>query len=172
MASKFLRFFVDGNSGNLERVWDQASLEQRLRKIEALFAGTTSDGEREAARLAAERIRARLADWRRLEGEIVMSYSLPDPWKRKLFLALCRRYDLQPYREYRQRWSTVKLRAPEAFHNKTLWPEFQALAAELDKALTELTDRIIGDAIHADVSEAAEGEPKLLTAPAVEKESR
>jgi hypothetical protein len=143
-------------------VWDQASLEQRLRKIEALFAGTTSDGEREAARLAAERIRARLAEWRKRELDVAMAYSLPDPWQRKLFLALCRRYELKPYREYRQRSSTVMLRAPEPFHKKTLWPEFTALAAELDKALSELTDRIIRDVIHGDVSEALEGEPKLL----------
>jgi hypothetical protein len=143
-------------------VWDQASLEQKLRKIEALFAGTTSDGEREAARLAAERIRARLSDWRRLEGDIVMTYRLPDPWKRKLFVALCRRYELKPYREARQRASTIQLRAPEAFHNNTLWPEFVALAAELDKELSELTDRVIREAIHADVSEVVEGEPKLL----------
>jgi hypothetical protein len=143
-------------------VWDQATLEQRLRKIEALFAGTTSDGEREAARLAAERIRARLADWRRLEGDIVMSYSLPDPWQRQLFVALCRRYGLQPYREPRQRASTVMLRAPEAFHNNTLWPEFRALADELHKELAELTARVIREAIHADVSEAVEGQPKLL----------
>jgi hypothetical protein len=145
-------------------VWDQASLEQRLRKIEALFAGTTSDGEREAARLAAERIRARLEQWRKLEGDEVMSYSLPDPWKRKLFLALCRRYDLKPFREYRQRFSTVMLRAPRAFHLNTLWPEFEALAAELDKELSALTDRIVREAIHADVSEAAEGEPKQIGA--------
>ena len=144
-------------------MWDEASLEQRLRKIEALFAGTTSDGEREAARLAAERIRARLAEWRKLEGDIVMSYRLPDPWKRKLFVALCRRYDLKPYREYRQRSSTVMVRAPEAFHANTLWPEFLALATELDKHLSELTDRVVREAIHADVSEAAEGEPKQLT---------
>ena len=145
-------------------MWDQASLEQRLRKIEALYAGTTFDGEREAARLAAERIRARLSEWRRLEGDIVMTYSLPDPWKRKLFVALCRRYELSPYREPRQRSSTVLVRAPEAFHNNTLWPEFVALAAELDKSLSELTDRIIGEAIHADVSEAVAGEPKLMVA--------
>ncbi len=143
-------------------MWDQATLEQRLRKIEALFAGTTSDGEREAARLAAERIRARLADWRRLEGDIVMSYSLPDPWQRQLFVALCRRYGLQPYREPRQRASTVMLRAPEAFHNNTLWPEFRALADELRKELAALTARVIREAIHADVSEAVEGQPKLL----------
>lgn len=143
-------------------MWDQATLEQRLRKIEALFAGTTSDGEREAARLAAERIRARLADWRRLEGDVVMSYSLPDPWQRQLFVALCRRYGLQPYRERRQRASTVMLRAPTAFHNNTLWPEFRALADELHKELAELTARVIRETIHADVSEAVEDEPKLL----------
>lgn len=143
-------------------MWDQATLEQRLRKIEALFAGTTSDGEREAARLAAERIRARLADWRRLEGDVVMSYSLPDPWERQLFVALCRRYGLQPYREPRQRASTVLLRAPTAFHKNTLWPEFRALAEELHKELAELTARVIRETIHADVSEAVEGQPKLL----------
>jgi hypothetical protein len=54
------------------------------------------------------------------------------------------------------------LRAPEAFHTKTLWPEFMALATELDKHLSELTDRVVREAIHADVSEAVEGEPKLL----------
>lgn len=142
-------------------MWDQATLEQRLRKIEALFAGTTSDGEREAARLAAERIRARLADCRRLEGDVAMTYSLPDPWERQLFVALCRRYGLQPYREYRQRSSTVMLRAPRAFHNNTLWPEFRALADELHKELAELTARVIGETIHADVSDAVE-EPKQL----------
>ena len=143
-------------------MWDQAALEQRLRKIEALFAGTTSDGEREAARLAAERIRARLAEARKVQADVVMSYSLPDPWKRKLFVALCRRYGLTPYRQYRQRQTTVMLRAPEVFHNQTLWPEFQALAAELHDELSALTDRIVREAIHADVSEASEGEPKML----------
>jgi hypothetical protein len=34
-------------------------------------------------------------------------YSLPDPWKRKLFVALCRRYWLKPYRECGRRYSTV-----------------------------------------------------------------
>ena len=57
--------------------------------------------------LGAERIRARLAEMRGRETDSVMVYSLPDPWKRKLFLALCRRYGLTPYRERRQRYSTV-----------------------------------------------------------------
>jgi hypothetical protein len=74
----------------------EGTLLEKLRKIEALHAGTTVDGEREAARRAAERIRARLAELRGREQDVVLVYSLPDPWKRQLFVALCRRYGLAP----------------------------------------------------------------------------
>lgn len=142
---------------------DEGALQEKLRKIEALHAGTTSEGEREATRLAAERIRARLAEVRGREPDVVLVYTLPDPWTRKLFLALCRRYGLKPYRTYRQRYSTVQVMAPESFQHKTLWPEFRALAEELEKHLAEITDRVVRAAIHGDVSEAAEGDgPKAL----------
>lgn len=142
----------------------EGTLLEKLRKIEALHAGTKVDGEREAARRAAERIRARLAELRSREREEVLQYSLPDPWKRKLFLALCRRYGLKPYREHGQRYSTVLLRAPKTFQDRTLWPEYVALAQELDAHLAELTDRVIREAIDDDVSEAADAEPaNILT---------
>lgn len=140
----------------------EGTLLEKLRKIEALHAGTKIDGEREAARRAAERIRARLAELRGREQEVVFRYSLPDPWKRKLFVALCRRYHLEPYREPGRRNSTVLVRAPRTFHQKTLWPEFQALSEELHAHLDELTERVIREAINEDVSEPAEAEPKAL----------
>ena len=91
-------------------------------------------------------------------------YSLPDPWKRKLFVALCRRYKLSPYREPGRRYSTVLVRAPKTFHERTLWPEFQALCGELDAHLQELTDRVIREAIDEDVSEPTDVEaPKALS---------
>jgi hypothetical protein len=68
----------------------EATLLEKLRTIEALHAGTTVDGEREAARRAAERIRQRLAELRGREQDDLLCYSLPDPWKRRLFVALCR----------------------------------------------------------------------------------
>jgi hypothetical protein len=142
----------------------EGTLVEKLRKIEALHAGTTIDGEREAARRAAERIRARLEELRGREQEVELHYRLPDPWKRRLFLALCRRYGLKPYREYGRRYSTVQLRAPKTFQDKTLWPEYQALARELDAHLEELTERIIREAVDEDVSEAAEAPPKALPA--------
>ena len=142
----------------------EGTLLEKLRKIEALHAGTKVDGEREAARRAAERIRARLAELRGREQEEVFRYSLSDPWKRKLFLALCRRYGLNPYRERGRRYSTVLLRAPKTFQEQTLWPEFLALSEELDAHLQELTDRVIREAIDEDVSEApASRSPKVLS---------
>jgi hypothetical protein len=140
----------------------EGTLLEKLRKIEALHAGTKVDGEREAARRAAERIRARLSELRGRERDTVLRYSLPDPWKRKLFLALCRRYELVPYREPGRRYSTVLLRAPKTFQERTLWPEFLALAAELDAHLAELTGRVIREAINEDVSEASDESPKSL----------
>jgi hypothetical protein len=141
----------------------EGTLLEKLRKIEALHAGTRIDGEREAARRAAERIRARLAELRSREREEVRVYSLPDPWKRKLFVALCRRYGLKPYREPGRRYSTVLVRAPNTFQMRTLWPEFLALSEELHAHLDELTERVIREAINEDVSEAAEGgSPKEL----------
>jgi hypothetical protein len=142
----------------------EGTLLEKLRKIEALHAGTKIDGEREAARRAAERIRARLAELRSREREEIFVYSLPDPWKRKLFVALCRRYGLTPYRESGRRYSTVLVQAPKTFQDRTLWPEFLALSEELHAHLSELTDRVVREAINEDVSEAAEaGPPGVLT---------
>lgn len=143
----------------------EGTLVEKLRKLEALHAGTQVDGEREAARRAAERIRARLAELRGQEKEVVLVYRLQDPWTRKLFVALCRRYGLEPYRERGQRYSTVMVRAPRTFHERTLWPEFLALAKELETHLAELTERVIREAIHDDVSEAADEAPKALPDP-------
>lgn len=134
----------------------EGTLVEKLRKIEALHAGTKVDGEREAARRAAERIRARLEELRGRDEEIEYRYTLPDPWKRRLFLALCRRYGLKPYREHGQRQTSVMLRAPKSFQDRTLWPEYQALSQELNAHLEELTTRVIREAIDDDVSEAAE----------------
>jgi hypothetical protein len=146
----------------------EGTLLEKLRKIEALHAGTKIDGEKEAARRAAERIRARLAELRAsiLHEDIELHYSLPDPWKRKLFVALCRRYGLHPFREHGRRYSTVQVRAPRLFQERTLWPEFLALSEELDAHLEELTTRVIREAINDDVSEPTEqAPPKALPGP-------
>ena len=142
---------------------DEAQLREKLRKIEALFAGASTVGEKLAAGAALERVRARLAELERSDRPIEMQFSLPDQWARQLFLALCRRYGLKPYRLYRQRVTTVMLRVPKGFVDQVLWPEFQELNAALMQYLTEITTRIIREEVHRDTSEAAETAPALPT---------
>src|ERR1700681_3000747 len=75
---------------------------------------------------------------------------------RHLFLALCRRYGLSPYRLHRQRRNTVMVRAPRGFVDQVLWPEFGELDRALRAYLHEVTLRVIRDEVFADASEAQE----------------
>src|SRR6202795_3842013 len=93
----------------------ESQLREKLRKIEALFAGAGTAGERLAAEAALQRVRARLDELGQRDPPVEMQFSMPDQWSRHLFLALCRRYGLRPYRLYRQRRNTVMIRAPKRF---------------------------------------------------------
>ena len=128
----------------------------RLRKIEALMAGAGTAGEREAAGAALERVKARLAEQTRRDPPVELQFSMPDTWSRQLFVALCRRYGLKPYRYPRQKRTTVMLRVPRGFSDTVLWPEFQELDRALVAHLDDVTAGIIRSAVHADTSEAAE----------------
>ncbi len=122
------------------------------------------DGEREAARRAAERIRAQLAEIRGYEQDEVLVYSLPDPWKRKLFpgAVSALRADAVPRGRPSVQHRDGACAEPKTFQHKTLWPEFLALSEELHTHLLELTERVICEAINEDTTEASEGAPKAL----------
>jgi len=141
---------------------DEALLREKLRKLEALFAGAGTPGEKNAAEAGLERIRARLAELEGSDPPIEMQFSLSDLWTRKLFLALCRRYGLKPYRLPRQRRTTVMLRVPKKFLDQILWPEFKELSAALSRYLDEVTTRVIREEVHRDTSEAHEEQQALL----------
>jgi len=138
-----------------QTAWDEEQeLLQTLAKVEALFADTGFAGERTAAAGAIERIRERL---RRLQADDrpeEFRFSLNDPWSRKLFMALLRRYGINPYRYSGQRRTTVMARVPKPFVDETLWPEFNQLNSELARYLNAVTDRVIKAAIFADDSDA------------------
>jgi hypothetical protein len=134
----------------------EALLRDKLRKIEALFAGAGTPGERLAAEAALERVRARLAEFDRQDPAIEMQFSLVDQWSRLLFVALCRRYGIRPYRYPRQRHTTVMVRAPRRFVEQVLWREFADLDADLQAYLHEVTQTLIREAVHKDTSDAVE----------------
>ena len=132
----------------------ESQLREKLRKIEALFAGAGTVGERLAAEAALERVRARLAQLGSQEPLVEMQFSMADRWSRHLFVALCRRYGLEPYRYHRQRRNTVMIRAPRSFVEQVLWSEFSELDRALQAYLRQVTMRVIREEIHADASDA------------------
>jgi hypothetical protein len=146
---------------------DETRLREKLRKIEALFAGAGTAGEKLAAEAALNRVRDRLAEIGRRDPAIEMQFSMPDQWSRRLFLALARRNGLSPYRYRRQRLTTVMIRVPRGFVDQMLWPEFQELNKALVQYLNEVTLRVIREEVHGDAGEAAEvaqGLPSGVTA--------
>jgi hypothetical protein len=135
---------------------NEQQLREKLRKISALFEGATTVGERNAAAAAIERVRKALGDTAKAEPPVEFKFTLPDRWRRRLFSALCRRYGLEPYRYKRQRYTTVMVRVPKSFVDKTLWPEYEELRTALDEYLSEATERIIREEVYRDAGEASE----------------
>ncbi|MBS0262009.1 MAG: hypothetical protein JSS02_08625 [Planctomycetes bacterium] len=131
-------------------------LVEKLRKLEALFAGAASDGERAAAANAIDRIRDRLRAFQAVEPPVEYKFSMTDEWSRRLFVALLRRYGLVPYRYSGQRRTTVMARVPSRFVDEVLWPEFTELNRELLRYLAQVTERVISTSVFADSSEAEE----------------
>jgi hypothetical protein len=129
---------------------------ERLRRVEVLHARTDVAGERDAAAAAMQAIRAQMAQFELADPPVEFKFTLQDGWSRRLFVALLRRYGIQPFRYRGQRRTTVMARVSESFVNSTLWPEFVELSRELNQYLSEVTDRVIREAIYADSSDAAE----------------
>lgn len=132
---------------------NESDLLDKLRKIERLYAGATTPGEKEAASEAIARIRKRLADVERIDPAIEYRFGLTDGWSKKLFIALLRRYEIRPYRYSRQRRNTVMARVPRSFVNEILWPEFLELSKVLKTYIDDVTDRVIATGIHGNAAE-------------------
>jgi hypothetical protein len=133
---------------------DEAKLIEKLRLIEALFAGAATPGERDAAGRAKQRILDRLRAYEMADPPVEYRFKMHDMWQRKVFVALLRRYGIKPYRYNGQRYTTVMAKVTKRFGDDTLWPEFQELSQTLRTYLSEVTDRVVGQVIHRDSSEA------------------
>jgi hypothetical protein len=140
------------------RIEDQ--LRERLRKVEALFYGAATEGEREAAGAAAERLKAKLDEARRRDAPVELKFVMPDQWSVRLFIALCRRYGFKPF---------LCAPAPHDGHGQGAAPAFQRggvaqfceLHDDLWAYLDETTGRVIRETIHADAADAETAPERL-----------
>lgn len=140
-------------------------LRERLKKVEALYFGSTSAGERGAAGAAADRLRAKLDEAARSDPPVEMKFTLPDEWSVRLFVALCRRYGVRPFRYPRQRRTTIMVRAPRRFFDTVVWRQFSDLHMDLWIYFEQTTERLRVDLLgHAGRGNGERAEPVALTA--------
>ncbi len=128
---------------------DDDNLRARLAKLEALFRRAGTDGERAAAEAAIARVQERLGKDAHAAA-IEMKFSFPDAWAVRLFVAVCRKHGVRPYRYPRQRRTTVMVRALRERFDFEIWPEFSALHTELNVYFAETVDHLIHSAMKSD----------------------
>ena len=137
---------------------DDQRIRDKLRKIQALFAGASSKGERQAAQAAIERITERIGagdSIKQVEDPAVeFRFSLTNPWSLRLFVALCRSKGYRPYRHPRMRRTSVCVMIGAHSCGAGLWPEYLEMNRVLTEHLSELADQIIADCINPDCSDA------------------
>ena len=97
------------------------NLLDRIRKIEALISGASTNGEKNAAKTAKERILKKYPELEIHRNPVEYRLSTNSEWDKKLLLAICRKYGIKPYRYHRQKYTTVMVNINEEFLTKVLW---------------------------------------------------
>lgn len=125
----------------------EASFKDKLHKVEALLAGATTPGERDAALAARERIQVRLRELANRGRLVEMPFTFDNEWTLRLFKAVCRHNGLAPYRKPRQRRYTVMVQVEPDFLHGKIWADFKLMVPVLKFYLHEATSKYIKDDI-------------------------
>lgn len=125
----------------------EAVLKEKLQKVEALLAGATTPGERDAAQAARERIQVRLRELANQGRLVEMPFHFDNEWTLRLFQAVCRTNGLAPYRKPRQRRCSVMVQVDRDFLYGELWVKFKLMASVFKIHLHEAASQYIKDEI-------------------------
>ncbi len=126
-------------------------LADKIRKIEALIARASSEGERNAAELAKQRLQEKTAG-----QPIEYTIRLKNMWKKRLFRAVCHKHGLQTYRYPGQKYTTAMVRVSKPFMDQILWSEFSKHAEVFDSLVEEIMNDLIDKVHHVDDREEIE----------------
>lgn len=111
---------------------------EKIRKIEALIAGAKSDGERQSAEFAKQRLQEKI-----IAQPLEYTVRLHSLWEKRLFVAICSKHGLHTYRYARQKYTTAMVRVSKPFMDLVLWPEYNKYASILHKLTEEISTDLI-----------------------------
>ena len=131
----------------------ELGLIDKLQKIEALYLGATTAGEKAAALQAMSNVQMRLENFKSSERTSEWKFTLENQFEKKLFKALLNKYGLESYRYKGQRYTTVTVMTTKSFVNEILWPQYLEMSKVLASYLEEVTNDVIKKATGQDDSE-------------------
>lgn len=129
------------------------SFSEKISKIQALIERASSEGERQAATLAKERILRRQA-----QEPIEYRLRLRSPWQKNLFLTLCKKYGLRAYRYPKQSHNTAMVRAAPALMDELLLSELKKYSDMLQDLIQEVLDTVLAKIEHGEEEIAVSAE--------------
>jgi len=121
------------------------SFSEKISKIQALIERASSEGERQAAIFAKERILKR-----QMQEPIEYRLRLRSPWQKQLFLTLCKKYELRAYRYPKQSHNTAMVRAAPALMDELLLPELKKYSDMLQDLIQEVLDTVLAKIEHSE----------------------
>ena len=120
---------------------------ERIKKIEALIVGAQTEGEKNAAISAKDRVLNTYQELKTEANNVEFILRAPDSWHKRLLLSICRKYGLKLYRYKGQKYTTVMVNVNEEYLNKIVWKEYLEYSDHLEKLVGAITDGLI-DKIH------------------------
>jgi hypothetical protein len=134
-------------------------LPDKLIKIHALIERASSEGERRAAILAKERIMKRQKQY-----PIEFRVTLHSIWQKRLFVGLCKKYDLKTYRYPRQKHTTTMVKISPSLMDECLWPEYIRFSSILQDLIEDVLNSVLSkiDGEEVTMSGELETDPKMI----------
>ncbi len=120
----------------------ETGLVDKFKKIEALYLGATTLGEKAAALHALNNVQEKINYYKREELQ-EWSFKFDNHFEKKLFKALLGKYNLKPYRYKGQRYTTVMVQTSKEVVEKTLWPQYLEMVKALRSYLEDVTNDVI-----------------------------
>ena len=120
---------------------------EKIKKVEALIERAGSEGERQSAIKAKERL-----EKSKTKVEIEYTIRTQDMWHKRLFMAICHKHNLKPYRYFRQKYTTIMVKISKEFLDEVIWPEYLKYVKILEELVEEVATNVISK-IHKDEEE-------------------
>ena len=125
----------------------------KLQKIEALYLGAATAGEKAAAAQVMANVQNKLESYRQEEKQTEWTLTVENHFEKRLLKAIFAKHGLSGYRYPRQRYTTLKVMATKTIINTIIWPQYLEMSKVLESYLDEVTSYVIKKAMGQENSE-------------------